>query len=97
MDWDTARAFDVRDKSQFPQVPAGGSAIRDVLEDVSLTPDRMLTMIPRQMHLHTTSEHSRDGMLVRCIPGLNKSALFLVLKDYCLIPFTPVKWCRDTL
>jgi hypothetical protein len=70
MDWDTASAFDMRDKSQFPQVPAGGSAIRDVLEDMSLTPDTMLTMIPRQMHLHMTSEHSWDGMLVRCIPGL---------------------------
>jgi hypothetical protein len=75
MDWDTARAFDMRDKSQFPQVPAGGSAMRDVLEDMSLTPDRMLTMVPRQMHLHTTSEHSWDGMLVRCIPGLIKLLL----------------------
>jgi hypothetical protein len=70
MDWDLASAFDMRDKSQFPQVPGGGSAIRDVLVDMSLTHDRMLTMIPRQMHLHTTSEHSWDGMLVRCIPCL---------------------------
>jgi hypothetical protein len=68
MDWDLASAFDMRDKSQFPQVPAGGSAIRDVLQDMSITPDRMLTMIPKQMHLHMTSEHSWDGMLVRCTP-----------------------------
>jgi hypothetical protein len=65
MSWDTASAFNMSDKKQFPQVPAGGNAIRDILEDISLSPDRTLTMIPMQMHVHLTSEHSWDGMLVR--------------------------------
>jgi hypothetical protein len=65
MNWDTATAFDMSDKKQFPQVPGGGSAIRDILEDMNLSPDRMLTMIPMNMHLHINTEHSWDGLLVR--------------------------------
>jgi hypothetical protein len=93
MDWDTDSAFDMRDKSQFPQVPAGGSAIRDVLEDMPIKPDRTLTMIPKQMHVHITSEHSWDGMLVRCTPGL----LELLSSSYStidtLLPFAAISCC----
>lgn len=64
MNWDASSAFDITDKTSFPRIPAGGKAIRDVIEHPDTPVDRMLTMVPEQMHWHLTSEHAWDGMLV---------------------------------
>eukprot|EP00892_Ulva_mutabilis_P000744 jgi/Ulvmu1/10670/UM066_0054.1 len=61
--WDPATAFDMDDDTIFPMVAAGGSSIADSILDASITPDRMIKMIPIQLHWHETSEHSWDGML----------------------------------
>lgn len=63
--WDVDTAFDIEDDSIFPMLAAGGTGVADVVLDPSVTPDRMLKMIPIQLHWHETSEHAWDGMLVR--------------------------------
>lgn len=61
--WDPATAFDMDDDTIFPMVAAGGSGIADVILDRNIKPDRMIKMIPIQLHWHETSEHSWDGLL----------------------------------
>lgn len=62
--WDAAEAFDMEDNTIFPMVAAGGNGIADVILDPTVKPDRMVKMIPIQLHWHETSEHSWDGLLV---------------------------------
>lgn len=62
--WDTDTAFDMSNNDTFPVLAAGGNGVADVMLDPSVVPDRMVKMIPIQLHWHETSEHSWDGMLV---------------------------------
>lgn len=55
----------MEDDEIFPLLAAGGTGVADVMLDPSVQPDRMVKMIPIQLHWHETSEHSWDGMLVR--------------------------------
>nr|QBP05104.1 alpha carbonic anhydrase 1 [Ulva prolifera] len=61
--WEPATAFDMDDDTIFPMVAAGGNGIADVILDPSIVPDRMIKMIPIQLHWHETSEHAWDGLL----------------------------------
>lgn len=87
MNWDPSTAFNMHDRSQFPAMPAGGSALRYALEHPSATPDRVVSLIPEQMHWHVASEHSWEGMLVR--PALHVVGAFPAGLAWIFCSFCP--------
>ena len=64
INWDTSVAFDISDDTIFPVLAAGGNGIADVVLDPSIEPDRMVKVVPIQLHWHVTSEHAWDGLMV---------------------------------
>jgi hypothetical protein len=58
------------DESKLPVVQAGGGKMSECLLDSSIRPDRPVRMSPIQMHMHSVSEHTVNGLYVRPDPPL---------------------------